>query len=222
MFCFQVGLLLISAVVPHLQKVRLGVDENIANVLAGFKIIPSPDKREVVKIIVYYIWCVEGEHQQSEGAGFQPCVSAAGTLFQKLQFLDLMGRSCQWIHTKANVVLLQCVTYLPWLCLFWSAWRCSWDPWFSIGEKRSWMFIRMPNNACVHCATLSWTHFCFWLCRENLKGLYRGDIYNVYNCQRNMRASRPALVCWMGYTSFSAAHICTGTYEPVGYLDCSF
>lgn len=46
--------------------------------------------------------------------------------------------------------------------------------------------------------------------RSNLKGLYRGDIYNVYNCQRNIRASRPALVCWMGYTSFTAAHICIG------------
>lgn len=47
--------------------------------------------------------------------------------------------------------------------------------------------------------------------RSNLKGLYRGDIYNVYNCQRSIRASRPALVCWMGYTSFTAAHICIGT-----------
>lgn len=56
---------MISAVVPHLQKVRLGVDENIVNVLAGFKITPSPDKHEVVKIIVYYIWCVEGEHKQN-------------------------------------------------------------------------------------------------------------------------------------------------------------
>lgn len=56
--------MLISAVVPHLQKARLGVDENIANVLAGFKITLSPDRHEVVKIVVYYIWCVEGEHKQ--------------------------------------------------------------------------------------------------------------------------------------------------------------
>ncbi|XP_056137791.1 receptor for retinol uptake stra6 [Lampris incognitus] len=46
--------------------------------------------------------------------------------------------------------------------------------------------------------------------RSNLKGLYRGDIYNVYNCQRSVRPSRPALVCWMGYTSFTAAHISLG------------
>lgn len=50
--------------VPNLQKARLGVDENIANVLAGFKIMLSPDRHEVVKIVVYYIWCVEGENQQ--------------------------------------------------------------------------------------------------------------------------------------------------------------
>lgn len=47
--------------------------------------------------------------------------------------------------------------------------------------------------------------------RSNLKGLYRGDVYNVYNCQRSIRASRSTLVCWMGYTSFTAAHICIGT-----------
>ena len=46
--------------------------------------------------------------------------------------------------------------------------------------------------------------------RSNLKGLYRGDIYSVYHCQRSVRPSRPALVCWMGYTSFTAAHLCLG------------
>lgn len=55
------GLLLISAVVPSLQTARMGVDEDIANVLAGFKIMLSPDKQEVVRIVVYYMWCVEGE-----------------------------------------------------------------------------------------------------------------------------------------------------------------
>lgn len=57
---FQVGLLLISGVVPVLQTARQGVDVDIANVLAGFKIMLSPDKHEVVRIVVYYIWCVEG------------------------------------------------------------------------------------------------------------------------------------------------------------------
>ncbi len=61
LFVFKVGLLLISAVVPTLQTARSGVDEDIANVLAGFKIMLSPDKHEVVRIVVYYMWCVEGE-----------------------------------------------------------------------------------------------------------------------------------------------------------------
>ncbi|KAM3608620.1 uncharacterized protein V6R79_001758 [Siganus canaliculatus] len=127
---YQVGLLLISAVVPQLQTARLGVDEDIANVLAGFRIVLSPDKHEVVRIVVYYMWCVE------------VCYISAMTLSGLVNLAMLM------------------------------------------------------RSMVLH--------------RSNLKSLYRGDIYNVYNCQRSIRASRPALVCWMGYTSFSAAHIFIG------------
>ncbi|XP_069564723.1 receptor for retinol uptake stra6 isoform X1 [Brachyistius frenatus] len=127
---YQVGLLLISAVVPHLQTARSGVDEDVANLLAGFKIVLSPDKKEVVQIVVYYMWCVE------------VCYISAMTLSGLVNLAMLM------------------------------------------------------RSMVLH--------------RSNLKGLYRGDIYNVYNCQRSIRASRPALVCWMGYTSFTAAHICFG------------
>ncbi|KAM9854779.1 receptor for retinol uptake stra6 [Aulostomus maculatus] len=127
---YQVGLLLILAVVPSLQIARLGVDEDVAKLLAGFQIELSPDKHEVVRIVVYYMWCVE------------VCYISAMTL-------------------SALVNLA--------------------------------MFMR---SMVLH--------------RSNLKGLYRGDIYNVYNCQRSIRASRPALVCWMGYTSFTAAHVCIG------------
>uniref|UniRef100_A0A3Q4HG28 Receptor for retinol uptake STRA6 n=1 Tax=Neolamprologus brichardi TaxID=32507 RepID=A0A3Q4HG28_NEOBR len=124
------GLLLISAVVPSLQTARLGVNEDVANLLAGFRIILSPDKHEVVRIVVYYMWCVE------------VCYISAMTLSGLVNLAMLM------------------------------------------------------RSMVLH--------------RSNLKGLYRGDSYNVYNCQRNIRASRPALVCWMGYTSFTAAHICIG------------
>ncbi|XP_015256239.1 PREDICTED: stimulated by retinoic acid gene 6 protein homolog isoform X1 [Cyprinodon variegatus] len=127
---YQMGLVLISAVVPTMQKARFGVDEDIANVLAGFQIILSPDRKEVVRIVVYYMWCVE------------------------VCYISAMTLSC-----LVNLVLLM-------------------------------------RSMVLH--------------RSNLKGLYRGDIYNVYNCQRSIRASRPALVCWMGYTSFTAAHICIG------------
>ncbi|XP_044048462.1 receptor for retinol uptake stra6 isoform X2 [Siniperca chuatsi] len=127
---YQVGLLLISAVVPSLQTARFGVNEDIANLLAGFKIVLSPDKHEVIRIVVYYMWCAE------------VCYISAMTLSGLVNLAMLM------------------------------------------------------RSMVLH--------------RSNLKGLYRGDIYNVYNCQRSIRASRPALVCWMGYTSFTAAHICIG------------
>lgn len=127
---YQMSLLLISGVVPTLQTARLGVDEDVANLLAGFKIMLSPDKHEVVRIVIYYMWCVE------------VCYISAITL-----------------SALVNLAMLM-------------------------------------RSMVLH--------------RSNLKGLYRGDIYNVYNCQRSIRASRPALVCWMGYTSFTAAHIVIG------------
>uniref|UniRef100_A0AAR2IYD1 Receptor for retinol uptake STRA6 n=1 Tax=Pygocentrus nattereri TaxID=42514 RepID=A0AAR2IYD1_PYGNA len=126
----QMALLLFTGVVPTLQIVRRGVDEDIAFLLAGFNIILSDDRKEVVKIVVHYMWCVE------------VCYVSAVTL-------------C-------------CLVNLA-------------------------MFM---SSMILH--------------RSNLRGLYRGDIYNVYNCQRSIRPSRPALVCWMGYTSYQAAFICLG------------
>ncbi len=55
------ALLQISGVLPTLHIVRRGVDENIAFLLAGFNIILSDDRQEVVRIVVYYLWCVESE-----------------------------------------------------------------------------------------------------------------------------------------------------------------
>uniref|UniRef100_A0A672QMS6 Receptor for retinol uptake STRA6 n=1 Tax=Sinocyclocheilus grahami TaxID=75366 RepID=A0A672QMS6_SINGR len=122
---YQMALLLVSGVLPTLHIVRRGVDENIAFLLAGFNIILSDDRQEVVRIVVYYLWCVESE---------------------------------------------------------------SVTPLFPV-------FLQ-PLYLCS--------------LRSNLKGLYRGDIFTVYNCHRSIRPSRPALVCWMGFTSFQAAFICLG------------
>lgn len=55
------ALLLVTAVVPTLQIIRRGLDEDIAFLLAGFKIILSDDRKEVVRIVSYYMWCVEGK-----------------------------------------------------------------------------------------------------------------------------------------------------------------
>uniref|UniRef100_A0AAZ3P046 Receptor for retinol uptake STRA6 n=1 Tax=Oncorhynchus tshawytscha TaxID=74940 RepID=A0AAZ3P046_ONCTS len=46
--------------------------------------------------------------------------------------------------------------------------------------------------------------------RWNLQGLYRGDIYNVYNCQKSIRPSQTGLVCWMGFIGYQAAVISLG------------
>ncbi|KAM9408351.1 LOW QUALITY PROTEIN: receptor for retinol uptake stra6-like [Pholidichthys leucotaenia] len=46
--------------------------------------------------------------------------------------------------------------------------------------------------------------------RSNLKGLYKGDIYKIYNSQKTVCPSRPGVVCWMGLTGFQAAIVSLG------------
>lgn len=59
-FTFQVALLLVVLVVPNLHIVRAGIDENIAFLLMGFGIILSDDRMEVVRIVTFYTWLLEG------------------------------------------------------------------------------------------------------------------------------------------------------------------
>ncbi|MBN3307875.1 STRA6 protein, partial [Amia calva] len=127
---YQVALLLLTFVIPTLQKVRVGVNEDIAFLLAGFNIHLSEDRAEVVKIVSYYMWCVE--------------------------------------VCYASSVTLSCLVTL----------------------------VMLMRSMVLH--------------RSNLKGLYRGDNYSVYNCQRSIRPSRSAIVCWMSFTSYQAALICLG------------
>ncbi|KAM3876833.1 receptor for retinol uptake stra6-like [Diretmus argenteus] len=57
--------------------------------------------------------------------------------------------------------------------------------------------------------------------RSNLKGLYRGDIYNVYNCQKTIRPSKPGIVCWMGLAGYQAALISLGMIiQTIVFLIC--
>ncbi|XP_041966179.1 receptor for retinol uptake stra6 [Alosa sapidissima] len=138
---YQMAVLLVSCVVPTLQIVRSGVDEDIAFLLAGFNIILSEDRQEVVKIVIYYMWCVE------------------------VCYISAMTLSC-----LVNLAMLM-------------------------------------RSMVLH--------------RDNLQGLYRGDIYNVFNCQRSIRPSRPALVCWMGFTSYQAAVICLSmTIQTLVFFIC--
>uniref|UniRef100_H2L515 Receptor for retinol uptake STRA6 n=1 Tax=Oryzias latipes TaxID=8090 RepID=H2L515_ORYLA len=59
-FTLQMALLLVVLVVPTLHIVRAGIDENIAFLLLGFGIILSDDRMEVVKIVTFYTWLLEG------------------------------------------------------------------------------------------------------------------------------------------------------------------
>lgn len=56
----QTALLLIVTVVPMLHIVRAGIDENIAFLLLSFGIVLSEDRMEVVRIVTFYTWLLEG------------------------------------------------------------------------------------------------------------------------------------------------------------------
>ncbi|XP_032371890.1 receptor for retinol uptake stra6 isoform X1 [Etheostoma spectabile] len=57
--------------------------------------------------------------------------------------------------------------------------------------------------------------------RSNLKGLYKGDIYSIYNSQQTIRPSKPGIVCWMGLTGYQAAIVCLGmVIQTVVFFIC--
>lgn len=58
---FQVALLLLVGVVPTIQKVRAGVTTDVSFLLAGFGIVLSEDRQEVVELVKHYLWALEGE-----------------------------------------------------------------------------------------------------------------------------------------------------------------
>lgn len=58
---FQVALLLLVGVVPTIQKVRAGVTTDVSYMLAGFGIVLSEDKQEVVELVKHHLWALEGE-----------------------------------------------------------------------------------------------------------------------------------------------------------------
>ncbi|KAM8876181.1 receptor for retinol uptake stra6-like [Synchiropus picturatus] len=41
--------------------------------------------------------------------------------------------------------------------------------------------------------------------RTNLRGLYKGDVYSLYNSQKTIRPSKSGVVCWLGLTGYQAA-----------------
>ncbi|XP_019731884.1 stimulated by retinoic acid gene 6 protein homolog [Hippocampus comes] len=57
--------------------------------------------------------------------------------------------------------------------------------------------------------------------RSNLRGLYRGEIYNLYNSQKSLRPSKSGVLCWMGLTGYQAAIVCLGlAIQTVVFFIC--
>ncbi|KAM5291732.1 receptor for retinol uptake STRA6 [Ctenodactylus gundi] len=56
---YQVALLLLVSVVPTLQKVRAGVTTDVSYLLAGFGVVLSEDRQEVVELVKHYLWALE-------------------------------------------------------------------------------------------------------------------------------------------------------------------
>uniref|UniRef100_A0A671VL93 Receptor for retinol uptake STRA6 n=1 Tax=Sparus aurata TaxID=8175 RepID=A0A671VL93_SPAAU len=57
--------------------------------------------------------------------------------------------------------------------------------------------------------------------RSNLKGLYKGDIYSIYNSKKTISPSKPGVVCWMGLTGYQAAIVCLGmAIQTVVFFIC--
>ncbi|KAI4572976.1 hypothetical protein MJG53_012814 [Ovis ammon polii x Ovis aries] len=57
---YQVALLLLVGVVPTIQKVRAGITTDVSYLLAGFGIVLSEDKQEVVELVKHHLWALEG------------------------------------------------------------------------------------------------------------------------------------------------------------------
>ncbi|XP_035883895.1 receptor for retinol uptake STRA6 isoform X2 [Phyllostomus discolor] len=56
---YQVALLLLVAVVPTIQKVRAGITTDVSYLLAGFGVVLSEDRQEVVKLVKHHLWALE-------------------------------------------------------------------------------------------------------------------------------------------------------------------
>ncbi|OWK08849.1 STRA6, partial [Cervus elaphus hippelaphus] len=59
---YQVALLLLVGVVPTIQKVRAGITTDVSYLLAGFGIVLSEDRQEVVELVKHHLCGGRGEH----------------------------------------------------------------------------------------------------------------------------------------------------------------
>ncbi|KAG8001143.1 Stimulated by retinoic acid gene 6 protein-like protein, partial [Nibea albiflora] len=165
---YHAALLLIVLVVPTLHIVRAGIDENIAFLLLGFGIILSDDRMEVVRIVTFYTWLLEGTLTNSNtNLGSVSSQNERLILF----FFFLVCYIC--------AMTLSCLVSL----------------------------VMLMKSMILH--------------RSNLRGLYKGDVYSIYNSQKTIRPSKPGIVCWMGLTGYQAAIVCLGlAIQTVVFFIC--
>lgn len=76
----QTALLLVVAVVPTLHIVRAGIDENVAFLLLSVGIVLSEDRTEVVQIVTFYAWLLEGSSGPFGACSNLSCVKKKLTL----------------------------------------------------------------------------------------------------------------------------------------------
>ncbi|KAM4826362.1 receptor for retinol uptake STRA6 [Thomomys bottae] len=88
---YQVALLLLASVVPTMQKVRAELTTDVSYLMAGFGIVLSEDRQEVVELVRHHLWALE------------VCYVSALVLSSSLTFL-LLARSL--VTHRANLQAL--------------------------------------------------------------------------------------------------------------------
>lgn len=96
----QTALLLVVTVVPTLHIVRAGIDENIAFLLLGVGIVLSEDRMEVVQIVTFYTWLLEGSLNYFVSVSTSPVSTSFNLTSPELLFL-----SCSLLPVCGDLVL---------------------------------------------------------------------------------------------------------------------
>lgn len=87
---FQVALLLLVGVVPTIQKVRAGITTDVSYLLAGFGIVLSEDRQEVVELVKYHLWALEGE-VPGGGGSLRACGGGGGWGRRRGEIVNWVG-----------------------------------------------------------------------------------------------------------------------------------
>ncbi|KAL1781534.1 stimulated by retinoic acid protein 6 protein-like isoform X1 [Sigmodon hispidus] len=96
---YQVALLLLVSVVPMVQKVRAGITTDVSYLLAGFGIVLSEDRQEVVELVKHHLWAVEACYISAL------VLSCSLTLLLLIRSLGTHRANLQALHRGASLDL---------------------------------------------------------------------------------------------------------------------